>query len=181
MRAGEAAARASVCVARTIHDLEVSKANSSVDVSPGKAAARQRARSGLTSALACSGLCGALDGMNERPMSRMERLGAIVARLRKYAGYWSWPDKRRRELGVVEELLNAMRSRGAQGYRSPESAPEDPPDCTMRAVDGSLVAVEVTELVCKEAARRNQRGQRVYRDCGSERARNWRQPIYGKM
>lgn len=84
--------------------------------------------------------------------------------MRKYAGFWAWPDKRRKELGVVEELFEAMRWGGIQEYQSPENAPEDPPDCTMRAADGSLAAVEVTELVCQEAARRNHNGERIYRD-----------------
>jgi len=84
--------------------------------------------------------------------------------MRKYAGFWSWPDRRRRELAIVEDLLQAMSLRGAQLYESPACALQDPPDCVLRAADGSVVAMEVTELACEEAVRRNQKGDRVYRD-----------------
>lgn len=87
-----------------------------------------------------------------------------LAHIRKYAGFWSWPEKRRRELGIVKDLLCAMSLRGVRLYHSPESASNDPPDCILHATDGALVAAEVTELVCKEATIRNQKGERVYRD-----------------
>jgi hypothetical protein len=38
------------------------------------------------------------------------------------------------------------------------------PDCIVSDEDGEMIAVEVTELVCEEAIRENQRGNRVYRD-----------------
>lgn len=57
--------------------------------------------------------------MRDHWVSRLEEdQRALIARIRKYAGFWAWPDKRRRELGVVEEPLKAMGRRGTQGYQS---------------------------------------------------------------
>lgn len=87
-----------------------------------------------------------------------------LRRVRKYASFFEWPDKKLKERDVVDYLLRSMELRGEAEYSEPTPSPDDPPDCVVFDRDGKLVAVEVTELVSAEAIRRNQRGDDVYRD-----------------
>jgi hypothetical protein len=87
-----------------------------------------------------------------------------LRRVRKYALFFEWPDKKLKERGVVDSLLHSMQLEGTAEYLAPIPSPHDPPDCVVSDRAGRLVAVEVTELVSAEAIRRNQQGDNVYRD-----------------
>jgi hypothetical protein len=87
-----------------------------------------------------------------------------LRRVRKYASFFEWPDKKLKERGIVDYLLHSMQLGGATEYLEPVPSPDDPPDCVVSDRDGRCVAVEVTELVSAEAIRRNQGGDNVYRD-----------------
>lgn len=86
-----------------------------------------------------------------------------MANGRKYASFFEWPDKDRKELGVVEELLCSLNAVSRLGLCNPRTNRPDPPDCVCENGKGNLVAVEVVEFVCKEAARRNANGENVMR------------------
>ena len=88
----------------------------------------------------------------------------ILRRIRKYAPFFEWPDKKGKELGIVDDLLHSMHLGGETEYSKPISSFVDPPDCVISDRNGSLVAVEVTEFVSAEAIQRNKRGDKVYRD-----------------
>lgn len=87
-----------------------------------------------------------------------------MRRVRKYASFFEWPDKKLKERSIVEFLLNSMQLGGEAKYSKPIPSPDEPPDCVVSDEDGRPVAVEVTELVSAEAIRRNQRGNNVYRE-----------------
>ena len=74
---------------------------------------------------------------------------------RRHATHFEDPDKETKELGVVEEWLRSMESRGEAAYSNPISAPKDPPDCVVFDREGGPVAVEVTEFVDEEAIWQN--------------------------
>jgi hypothetical protein len=86
-----------------------------------------------------------------------------IRRVRKYASFFEWPDKKLKERSIVESLLNSMQLGGEAKYSEPIPSPDDPADCVVSDHDGRPVAVEVTELVSAEAIRRNQQGDNVYR------------------
>jgi hypothetical protein len=103
-------------------------------------------------------------------MALTDRLREILKRQRRYASFFEWPDKQRKELGVVEQLLKAMEVSGESVYRSPTSGPSanHAPDCIAYDLSGEAVAMEVRELVSEEAIQRNQKEDQwvkwVYRD-----------------
>lgn len=88
----------------------------------------------------------------------------ILLRIRKYAPFFEWPDKKGKEVDIVENLLRSMQLEGETEYSNPISSYVDPPDCIISDRNGSLVGVEVTEFVSAEAIRRNERGDKVYRN-----------------
>ena len=92
----------------------------------------------------------------------IERLREIAARTRKYASFFEWPEKERKELGVVEELLPGLNALGL-GLHNLRIQRPDPPDCVFDDPAGRPVAIEVAEIVCEESARLNAQGQNVYR------------------
>ena len=83
--------------------------------------------------------------------------------MRQYAPFFEWFDKGRKELGVVEELLASINRATPAGLHSPKIHKPDPPDCVCLDSEGRLVAMEVTEVVCSEAARLTARGESVMR------------------
>jgi len=93
-----------------------------------------------------------------------EELLEKLRRVRKYASFFEWPDKKLKERSVVDNLLHSMQLEGVAEYMTPIPSPHDPPDCIVSDHDGRPVAVEVTELVSAEAIRRNQKGDDVYQD-----------------
>lgn len=92
----------------------------------------------------------------------IDRLRKIAARTRKYASFFEWPEKDRKELGVVEELLPSLNALGL-GLRNLRVHRPDPPDCVCEDQNGNPVAIEVAEIVCEDAARLNAQGHNVYR------------------
>jgi hypothetical protein len=97
-------------------------------------------------------------------LSWIEKLRDRLAHRRKYAPFFDWHEKSRKELGVVEQLVRTMEARGEVEYRSLRCWSQDPPDCIGKDNTGKTVAFEVTELVSEEAVRMNQKGRQVYRD-----------------
>lgn len=92
----------------------------------------------------------------------IERLIDIATRTRKYASFFEWPEKERKELGVVEELVSSLNVSGL-GLRNLRVQRPDPPDCVCDDPNGKPVAIEVAEIVCEDAARLNAQGHTVYR------------------
>src|SRR6266704_1207793 len=88
----------------------------------------------------------------------------MAKQLRKYASFFEWFDKGRKELGVVEELLVSLNSAYGLGWRAPTLQKPDPPDCTCLTPSGDRVAIEVAEVVCEIATRLNAQGQSVVRN-----------------
>lgn len=82
--------------------------------------------------------------------------------MKRYAAFFEWFDQGRKELGVVEELLESLNRSGAD-LSSPRLHRPDPPDCTCLNAAGDTLAVEVTEVVCEEAARLTAQGHDVMR------------------
>ena len=87
----------------------------------------------------------------------------ILIKGRQYASFFEWPDRQIKELGVVKELLTTLNSTTNLGLHSPSVYEQDPPDCICKNVEGGNVAIEVTEVVCSDAARLNAQGQKVHR------------------
>ena len=93
-----------------------------------------------------------------------KRLLEYLGRVRRYMPFFEWPDRRRKELGILKYLLESMEKDGIREYLSPLSASEDPPDCLARDLQDNLVGFEITELVSAYAIRENQRSNAIYRD-----------------
>lgn len=83
--------------------------------------------------------------------------------MKSYASFFEWPDRQRAELGVVEELIVTLRERSERRLLAPEIFRPDPPDCVCINEQGKTVAVEITEVVCSDAARLNAQGRDVFR------------------
>ncbi len=49
--------------------------------------------------------------------------------MKEYSPFFEWFDKGRKELGVVEELLNSLNQSNQLGFHSPQINQPDPPDC----------------------------------------------------
>ena len=78
---------------------------------------------------------------------------------RKYARFFDWHNKPRKELGILEELLETMKLRQDGTYHSPENALNDPPDCTLLDTENRIIAVEITEFVSEEAVSDAEQGK----------------------
>jgi len=83
--------------------------------------------------------------------------------MKEYAPFFEWFEKDRKELGVVEELLESVNRMGRTGYYSPQIYRPDPPDCVCLNSSAALVALEVSEVVCEKAARLTAQGNQVMR------------------
>jgi hypothetical protein len=94
----------------------------------------------------------------------IERLVDLLSKQRKYASHFEWHDKRKKELGVVECLIDSMKLRGEKWLHSPQSSKIDPPDCIAKDSEGKNIGIEVSELVDVDAIWMNQKGKQVYRD-----------------
>jgi hypothetical protein len=90
----------------------------------------------------------------------------LLSKKRKYASFFEWLDKEGKELGVAEELVRALNSAEALDPNSLAPCYPDPPDLTCRTDQGELIAIEVSEIVCVEAVRANQKGHDVFRVWG---------------
>lgn len=101
--------------------------------------------------------------------THLSKKGKPMKQRRKYANHWEWPDKLRKELGIVEDWLESMRLAGENIYSEPRNgpSPNQAPDCIILDKNGKNVAVELREFVCQKAVEENQkreRGKEVYRD-----------------
>jgi hypothetical protein len=96
-----------------------------------------------------------VDSMNDE-LARPKR------KKRRYARYWDWYIKPLKEVGAVKDLLETMQLRGEVAYHSAAIVEDDPPDCTVRDSRGSLIAVEVTELVSEQHVREAEQGGLEY-------------------
>jgi hypothetical protein len=86
--------------------------------------------------------------------------------MRAYASFFQGRNKVDTEVSVVEELIVALNGADSLGLHSPSEYSPDPPDCVCLDSTNTRVAIEVTEVVCPDAARLNAHGHNVYR--------NWR-------
>jgi len=68
------------------------------------------------------------------------------------------------ELGVAEELVRSLELDGLRRFRNLSSHRPDPPDCVCVNETGGRVAIEVSEVVCADAARLSAQGHDVHRD-----------------
>ena len=83
---------------------------------------------------------------------------------RRYASYFDWHIKGRKELGVLEELIRSMEIEGPSSYHSPRIQDPDPPDCSALDAQGALVGFEIAELVSEDAVRRTEQGETLVSD-----------------
>jgi hypothetical protein len=83
--------------------------------------------------------------------------------MKSYASFFEWYDKGRKELGVVEELVEALKQCSARQLHSPSAYTPDPPDCLCKNSAGQVIAIEVAEVVCQDAVRLNAQGHNVFR------------------
>jgi hypothetical protein len=83
--------------------------------------------------------------------------------MKEYAPFFEWFQKDRKELGVVEEMLESLNRTSGTSFHAPSMQHPDPPDCTCLNTTGGLVAIEVAEVVCKQAAQLTARGEPVMR------------------
>lgn len=91
-------------------------------------------------------------------MPWLKQLIDILKRQRKHAGFFEWPDKPIKELGVVKRLFESMEKSGGCPYANPQSTDKDPPDCIAFDIDGNIIAVEVSEIVDQDTVRQAARG-----------------------
>ena len=97
-------------------------------------------------------------------------LESILAKQRKYASFFEWPDRVIMETGIVRTLCDAMERASERRFTGVRSGPHpnQAPDCVALNLRGRPVAIEVSELVSPEAIRLNQKAKlptdRVYMD-----------------
>ena len=75
---------------------------------------------------------------------------------RKYASFFENKDKQRKELGVVESLLEGMLANGENLYHDLQCSKKDPPDCIAYDNEGRLIGFEITEFVDQDAVEENE-------------------------
>lgn len=106
----------------------------------------------------------------ERALERSPRNQRLMRKVieglrksRKYAGFFHWPDKRIRELGVAVAFVATARNSGVADLLSPTPSTEDPPDVVARTQNGNLVAIELVELVDERLAAQGRKPSRLFR------------------
>jgi len=91
---------------------------------------------------------------------------------RNYAAFWEWPEKGIKEAGIMKDYLEARDVQGLPRYVKVVASKADPPDFVAEDKPGYLTAIELTELVSKEAVQTNIRASKleehVYRDWHKE-------------
>jgi hypothetical protein len=93
----------------------------------------------------------------------LSELVDFLSRGRKYASFFEWPDKEQKELGVTEELITTLNATESLGLKNLTICRPDPPDITCSGARNERVAIEVSEIVCRDAVKANQKGQEVFR------------------
>jgi hypothetical protein len=78
---------------------------------------------------------------------------AATKRNRGYAGYFDWPNRDQKELGIAVDLFESLEAREGLQYRQARArgGGNDPPDVEVRDSAGRLIGIEVTELVDPDA------------------------------
>lgn len=68
---------------------------------------------------------------------------------RGYAGFFDWPDRDQKELGIAIHLFESLEAHEGLQYRQARvrGSGNDPPDIEVRDSSGRLIGIEVTELV----------------------------------
>jgi hypothetical protein len=78
-----------------------------------------------------------------------------VDKQRGYADFFEYPDKDVKEEGIARDLCESLAAAGTPLARPADLVARgkgnDPPDCEARGIDGSRIAIEVTELVDQKA------------------------------
>jgi hypothetical protein len=92
-------------------------------------------------------------------MPWLQELKDIIKKQRKHSGFFEWPHKGTKELGVVKCLLESLEKAGCCPYSNPHSAKKDPPDCIAQDKSGNIVGIEVSELVDLETVRDAQKNK----------------------
>lgn len=89
--------------------------------------------------------------MCDEPDDEHDYLLEAVRKSRGYATFYEWPlDKSLEEYGVGETLLRFLFGKNIPGRLLPVK--NDPPDLLLEFEDGRRVGIEVTEMVCGQAA-----------------------------
>jgi hypothetical protein len=87
---------------------------------------------------------------------------------RNYGAFWEWPEKGIKEGGIMKDYREARNAQGLPRYLEVTAFEPDPPDFVARDIDGYLTAIELTELVSREAIQANVGASKleeyVYRD-----------------
>jgi len=92
------------------------------------------------------------------PDELLAEVARAVARQRGYADFFDWPEKRQKELGLLEVFAEAFRSGG--GIISAEHLTEpglDPPDGEALSQAGVRIGIELVELVDQGLIERQKR------------------------
>lgn len=82
-------------------------------------------------------------------------------RKRKYANFFDWHNKQRKELGVLEDFVKSLRFRNEAFLSSCQIYEKDPPDCLAYDEKGNIVAFEIVELVSEEAVINSEKGENL--------------------
>ncbi|MDE2136245.1 MAG: hypothetical protein KGJ68_02315, partial [Gammaproteobacteria bacterium] len=101
---------------------------------------------------------------DEQEVLRLMR--EAVEKRRGYADFFDYPDRDVKEQGIARDLCEALAAAGTP-LAHPEDvfargAGNDPPDCEARGVCGNRIAIEVTELVDRQALESVVRGGSAY-------------------
>jgi hypothetical protein len=95
-----------------------------------------------------------------------------VRQRRNYAAFWDWPNKGTREAGVMNDFLGAREALGEEAFDQVHPVSPDPPDFAAVTKAQTLLAIELTELVDREAVELNVRAvnanEAAYRDWNHE-------------
>lgn len=72
---------------------------------------------------------------------------------RGYAGFFEWPNRDQKELGIALRLFEGLEAREGLRYRQARArgSGNDPPDVEVLDSAGQLIGIEVTELVDSDA------------------------------
>lgn len=102
------------------------------------------------------------DEIGVMPQNLSEIIDLLASR-RQYASFFEWINKQGKEFGVAEELVAVLNADSALQLHDLAPCHTDPPDLRCEDGGGHHIAIEVSEIVCEEAVRLNQQGQKVYR------------------
>jgi hypothetical protein len=83
--------------------------------------------------------------------------------MREYASFFEWSDRQGAEFGVAESFVASLAAQRNRRYRDLRAYSPDPPDCVCVNEQHELVAIEISEVVCSEAAGRTAKGENVVR------------------